>query len=373
MATIVIQRVKRKDRFSYNVLYKDPETRKTRYYSTFPKKKDAQKCANDLRLLLDSGTKPKSKPRKRKLLRFKEVADIISGIWQEKLARGSLSASTVDGYLTWVTVLNRTFGDRLLCDITETDIKSYQKYTLDCNTPVTSNRCLFVLKQVFKQGLKENAITVDPSNSVGYLSEKKQERNKFILPGDINALIAASRKVRAKFYMPALIFLGAEHATSRQEALALKWDDINFEFDNTGLIRFFRTKNKRERTEYMMPRTRQALLEWKAHLEYMRKKNRIDVEDKRWVFCRLNGTPIKRFDSAWRNICKIAKIENFHYHDLRHTFCSNLILSGGDLKDAKEMIGHSDIAMTDRYAHLPIAHKRKLQTGLAEHYSNPEI
>jgi len=332
------------------------------------KKKEAQVCVNDLRLLIDNGKKPTNKTRKRKLLTFGQVADILVSVWHEKFTRGELSQSTIDGYMTLTDVLNRKFGDRLLCDISESEIKSYLKYTLDNYTPVTSNRYLFVIKQIFKQGLKENTIFIDPTEVIRYLSEKQHERNSFILPNKINSLVAASQHVRAKFYMPALICLGAEHATSRQEALSLQWKDLNFDFEDTGLIRFFRTKNKRERTEHMMPRTRQALLDWQAHLEFMRQKNKIDVVDTSWVFCRLNGEPIKRFDKAWRRICQIANIKNFHYHDLRHTFCSNLILSGGDLKDAKEMIGHSDIAMTDRYSHLSGLHKRNLQKLLSEHY-----
>jgi site-specific recombinase XerD len=84
----------------------------------------------------------------------------------------------------------------------------------------------------------------------------------------------------------------------------------------------------------------------------------------------LNGQPIKRFDSAWRHICKIAKIKDFHYHDLRHTFCSNLLLSGDNIKDVKEMIGHSDISMTDRYSHLTLNHHKAMQEKLAKHYEN---
>lgn len=98
--------------------------------------------------------------------------------------------------------------------------------------------------------------------------------------------------------------------------------------------------------------------------------NDIDTDAVNTVFGRLNGTPLKRFDSAWRRICKIASIDDFHYHDLRHTFCSNLLLSGSDLKDVKEMIGHSDIAMTDRYSHITNLHKYYRQNKLAEHYAN---
>jgi site-specific recombinase XerD len=44
-------------------------------------------------------------------------------------------------------------------------------------------------------------------------------------------------------------------------------------------------------------------------------------------------------------------------------------MSGGDLKDAKEMIGHSDISMTDRYTHISVQHMTNRQEKLAEHYN----
>ena len=119
-----------------------------------------------------------------------------------------------------------------------------------------------------------------------------------------------------------------------------------------------------------MPRTKAALLDWKKHLEYARKRRRIIKVKSDRVFCRLDGTPIKRFDTVWRRIRNKANISNFHFHDLRHTFCSSLILSGASLKDVKEMIGHSDITMTDRYSHLSEYHKHMKQKRLAEYYQN---
>jgi integrase len=78
---------------------------------------------------------------------------------------------------------------------------------------------------------------------------------------------------------------------------------------------------------------------------------------------------IKSFNKAWWHALKVAGIKNFHFHDLRHTFCSNLILAGGTLKHAKDMIGHSGISMTDRYTHLHMSEHHKIQRQLAEHYA----
>lgn len=199
------------------------------------------------------------------------------------------------------------------------------------------------------------------------LSEKAHERKKFLLPNHLDTLIDACQKNRAKFYLPAIILLGAEYGASKQEILSLKWPDIDFDFDETGIIKFFRTKNSRERVEFLMPRTKQALLDWKAHLEYKRYRTKISVVKSDSVLYRIDGTPIKRFDRAWWATLREAGIKDFHFHDLRHTFCSNLIISGSGLKDAKEMIGHSDISMTDRYSHLTALHKRHRQEKLAEH------
>jgi site-specific recombinase XerD len=50
-------------------------------------------------------------------------------------------------------------------------------------------------------------------------------------------------------------------------------------------------------------------------------------------------------------VCRKAGISELRFHDLRHTFATNLVMSGTDLVTVKEILGHSDISMTVRYSH----------------------
>ena len=372
MATVVIQKRKRKTHISYMVSYRDPFSGRKNYFRSFKRMKDAQKAANHLRGLIDSGKLSEigeNKVRLR-LLTFAEISEMLKKDWNARLKDDELRQKTFSDYIYTLNLVSRRFGKGLLCELTEKDILAYRSKVAGDFSNITSNRHLFIIKQVFKKGVEVRAIIDDPAAPTGYLSEKGQQRNKFLLPAELDRLIKASRQGRSKFYLPSLIYLGAEHGASKQEALALKWSDIDFEYEGQGLIRLFRTKNMRERTEYLMPLSKGALLEWCDHIKLMRRRRKISTIKSNMVFCRLDGTSIKRFDKAWRTACNAAGLEDFHFHDLRHTFCSNLLLSGSDLKDVKEMIGHSDLSMTDRYSHLTHSHKRAQQNKLAEHYAN---
>jgi len=375
MATVFIQKRKRSYGTGYEVSYYNPFTGEKRYYKTYRKMRDAQQKANDLRAMIDGGKINDMRKQKSRstLLTFSQAAKLLKEEWQHKLEIKDLREKTVVEYRNFLSVISKSFDKTLLCEIGEADIVAYQKKVAVESSNVTSNRHLFVIKQLFKLGVAHGAISDDPAAKIRYLSEKAHERNIYLLPAQLHKLIEASQKTRAKFYMPALIYLGAEHGASKQEALSLEWKDIDFDFADRGKIRFFRTKNGRERTEFIMPRTKEWLLRWREHLKEARERRGITEVKSDRVFCRLNGSPVEGFNKAWRRIREMAGFPGLHFHDLRHTFCSSVIFSGGDLKDAKEMIGHSDLSMTDRYSHLNPNYKLKLQEKLAAYYAETEL
>ena len=59
-----------------------------------------------------------------------------------------------------------------------------------------------------------------------------------------------------------------------------------------------------------------------------------------------------------------SHISDFRFHDLRHTFASHFVMSGGDHLSLKEILGHKSMKMVERYAHLASAHKRNMVNKL---------
>jgi integrase len=83
-----------------------------------------------------------------------------------------------------------------------------------------------------------------------------------------------------------------------------------------------------------------------------------------YVFCNKDGENYASVRKAFDTAVRKAGITDFRFHDLRHTFASNLVMEGVDIMTVKELMGHKDLTMTLRYAHLAPNHKTRAVTIL---------
>lgn len=359
MATVTISARSRKNGKSYIVQYLDPETGKKKHHATFRRRDMAQQEANKLRIILDDGSLPESRRiRKQRVGKtFAEVAEVCEQTWRRRCKEGSLRPSV------------RHFGESMMATITREDVLEYRADVADQKTKVLANRRLFIIKQVFARAHEMGCISKDEIAGIRYLSEREHERKSYMRPLKVDELLAAADKGRAKHYLSLAILLAVEHGASKQEILDLKWTNIDLNYGESGIISFHRTKTNVDRVHRIMPRTREALLARQDFLENRRAKRGIKVQGDH-VVGHLDGSRMQDFKSAWKTACRELGLENFHFHDNRHTFCSNIIMAGGTLKHAKEMIGHKTLGMTDRYSHLEAAVDNPMQAALAAHYGS---
>ena len=81
--------------------------------------------------------------------------------------------------------------------------------------------------------------------------------------------------------------------------------------------------------------------------------------DSPYIFCNKEGKPYHDIRKSFYTALKKSGIINFKLHDCRHTFASQLVMSGVDINTVRELLGHKDIRMTLRYSHLSQDHKRR--------------
>jgi len=124
----------------------------------------------------------------------------------------------------------------------------------------------------------------------------------------------------------------------RGEIVGLKWSAVDF---RRGLISLYLTKNNEQRIIPMNNTVRGILAKLR---EDSTTEEVFDTRGLREDFSRA---------------LKCAKIFECRFHNLRHTFASQLVMSGVDLVTVKELLGHKSIKMTMRYAYLSQDHKMK--------------
>jgi integrase len=142
-----------------------------------------------------------------------------------------------------------------------------------------------------------------------------------------------------------ITLLAVNTGLRRGELLGLEWADVNF---SSALLTVRGASAKTGLTRHI-PLNGEAL-------DVLRKWQTCCASDA-LVFPGPDGEPMFSLKTAWSKVATAAKLENFTFHDLRHTFASKLVQAGVDLNTVRELLGHTDIKMTLRYAHLAPEHK----------------
>jgi integrase len=146
-------------------------------------------------------------------------------------------------------------------------------------------------------------------------------------------------------FLDVIVLLAINTGLRKGELLSLQWHDINF--DNKILTVDFQNAKSGN--------TRHLPLNIKAFNELIQWQKLSGNEG--YVFKDRNNQPLKDFPSLWGEILDEANIADFRFHDLRHHFASKLVMASVDLNTVRELLGHSDLKMTLRYAHLAPEHK----------------
>ncbi|HVT46506.1 MAG TPA: site-specific integrase [Vicinamibacterales bacterium] len=144
-----------------------------------------------------------------------------------------------------------------------------------------------------------------------------------------------------------LVRLALHTGCRRGELLALHWRDI----DLTAARLTVRADTTKTGEARYIPLNR-------AIVAVLRAWRPADADLDACVFPGVDDdTALTTVKKSWGGVLKAANITGFRFHDLRHTFASKLVMAGVDLNTVRELLGHSDIKMTLRYAHLAPEHK----------------
>ena len=147
-------------------------------------------------------------------------------------------------------------------------------------------------------------------------------------------------------YLMPMVLLSINTGLRQGELFHLNWSMVNLS-EGSLIVSGGITKNN---TSRYIPLNAEA-----SHIMQQLYKKSLDKEG--LVFLSKNNQPFNNVKRSWSSVLKKANISQFRWHDLRHHFASKLVMVGIDLNTVRELLGHSDIKMTLRYAHLAPEHK----------------
>jgi integrase len=198
----------------------------------------------------------------------------------------------------------------------------------------TRNRHLAMLRAMFNKGIEWGLVGSNPCDGIPKLREAPP-RDRFLTPEEVETLLANAPETLKPFLVVAL-HTGMRHG----EILQLSWPDVDFV---NRLVKIRESKSGKSRSIPMD----QTLFDTLHGLSSRFGKGFVFPNQRTHV------------NQTFRRLCGKVKLENFRFHDLRHTFASHLVMKGVPIKTVQEYLGHANLTMTMRYSHLAPSHHRE--------------
>jgi integrase len=216
----------------------------------------------------------------------------------------------------------------------------------DKRSNATVNRYLAALSSAFGIAVKEwQWINENPMRRVSKLKEPGG-RVRYLTDEERERLLAACKdSVNPHLYMAVVLALST--GARQQEIWGLRWSEVHLD---RGLITFTETKNDEFRSVPLEGHARELLLE---HYKIRRIGTDLVFPSKK--------NPVVRHDfrDPWNKVLVVAEVENFRWHDLRHSCASYLAMNGVPMLTIAEILGHKTLSMVQRYTHLSTEHLKE--------------
>ncbi|MBI5374181.1 MAG: site-specific integrase [Candidatus Schekmanbacteria bacterium] len=230
-----------------------------------------------------------------------------------------------------ISTMKKTFEGHFLFEITPQMIEKYKAERLKSVSPATVNRELSCLKHMYTKAVEWKVVTASPLKGVKLFKEPPG-RLRYLSAQDVEILLKACSN-----HLKPIVVMALNTGMRKSEILNLKWSQVDLKNRKLSVIK---TKNNEVR---VIPIN--ETLSKELHILSKNVKSQ-------FVFSDEFGTPFGDIKKGFAAALRRAKIEDFRFHDLRHTFGSHMVMSGVDLRTVQQIMGHKDIKMTMRYSHL---------------------
>jgi site-specific recombinase XerD len=240
-----------------------------------------------------------------------------------------------------LAIIAPAFDNRAAEGITKQDIQEWlMEQTEKRNwSPATRNRYQAAFSLVFRVALDNEKLTINPASRIKRKAEHN-DRIRFLSVEEESKLTAVIRENWPQ-YLPAF-FISLHTGMRLGEQFGLQWPQVSL---TRKSITLDRTK---------AGKTRHVPLNSVALAAFKELKKGKDTQGS--VFLNTERQPLRSSRDWFEPAIEKAGLKNYTWHCNRHTFASRLVMAGVDIRTVAQLMGHSTIQMTMRYAHLAPEH-----------------